>query len=433
MIRRRQWFTTLLLAAAGGYAVTATAAGPSALILPGQPFESAQPRIDTTSKGDAEDSSGLLGGHFNVQSNLLRTYTDNMYYTPSGDPNKTQAWGWALQPSINYKNDLPRLQLTGSADGSLGSYNTPGQHDDYADGSFAAGAHWAPLLRDHINLDLGYQLGHDPFGTSRTEGTTVINTMSPDKWLQGSATLDWLHSSTLSGFGYELKGRYIERTYTNNKAFTGYLNYNLMVGEGLAYYAFSPKTSFLLDLIGTHVDTPNTPAGAPDRSGNEYEALGGVRWLATAKTSGDFRVGVFRRTFDNSSQNSYTGVDWKGSITWMPRTYRVFVLETGERNDQSYVGQAGFIDVRYVQTQWMEDWTPRFYTRLVGNYVNSKFVNFNRTDDNYFGALFLNYQLTRNFSIFGIGAFGRRNSEVTAVDYSRADAFVGIKYLMFAN
>jgi hypothetical protein len=81
----------------------------------------------------------------------------------------------------------------------------------------------------------------------------------------------------------------------------------------------------------------------------------------------------------------------------------------------------------------MEDWTPRFFTRLVGSYVHANFVDSPRTDNNYFGALFATYSVTRDFSVFGIGAFGRRNSQDGNLDYSRADAFVGIKYLFFSN
>jgi hypothetical protein len=427
--------TQLGAAAIGAWSAVAAAQG-SAVILPGQPFESGQPRAPTSTGDTGEGESSGMGGRYTAQANLLRTYTSNMYYAPD-NVSKVRAWGWALQPSVQYTDDLPRLQLVGSLNSTLASYNTPGQHDDYADGKLALGAHWAPLRLDHINLDASYGLSHDPFGTSRTEGfggtAGSTNTTSPDKWDVANVSLDWTHGASIEGLAFETKFNYTDKTYVNNKVQTQYENYDAYSAEGVLFYAITPKTQVLADGIFTRSRQPNTLPGFPSQDAIQYEGRLGARWYATAKTFGDFRVGVLRHEFDHNSQPSFTGVSWTASLNWTAKPYRLFVVETGQRSDPSYVSQAGFIDTRYVQAQWMEDWTTRFYTRLIADYVHSGFVNTARDDDNYFGALFVNYMLSRDFTIFGIGAFGRRNSYDSTLDYSRADAFVGIKYVFFTN
>ncbi len=419
----------------GGYAAAASAQGSGAFILPGQPFEAGQQKSSTaTGQTSDSDSSSLLGGRFSAQSNLMRTYTDNMYYA-SDNQSKVRAWGWALQPSLQYTNDLPRLQLSGALDSTLVSYNTPGQHDDYADGSASIGAHWAPLQFDHFNLDGHYSYGHDPFGTNRTEGAGITTTTatSPDKWGSGNVSLDWLHGASIRGLSTDVKVSYAQRTYLNNKDGTRYENYNALTGDAVAYYAITPKTQVLADFSASKFNQPNTFTGFADQSAMQYEVLAGARWYASAKTFGDFRVGALRRQFDHGSRPDFTGAAWNASLNWNPRAYRLFVVDTGQRSDPSYISDAGFINTHYVQVQWMEDWTQHFYTRVAGNYVHTNFVDSPRRDNNYFGALFATYAVTRDFSVFGISAFGRRNSRDGTLDYSRADAFVGIKYLFFSN
>lgn len=429
--RQVRWIALLGAVAMGGYACAAAAQDNSAIVLPGQPFQGGQPKAPASAEGE----SSALGGRYTAQANLLRTYTSNMYYAPD-NVSKVRAWGWALQPSLQYTNDLPRLQLVGSLDSTLASYNTPGQHDDYADGKISLGAHWAPLRLDHINLDASYALNHDPFGTSRTEGfggAAAASSTSPDKWNVVVASLDWTHGASIEGLAFETKFNYTDKTYVNNKTQTVYEDYNAWSGEGVVFYAITPKTQVLLDGIYTRSQQPNTLAGFPSQDAVQYEGRVGARWYATAKTFGDFRVGVLRHEFDHNSQPSFTGVAWTASLNWAAKPYRLFVVETGQRSDPSYVSQAGFIDTRYVQLQWMEDWTSRLYTRLVADYVNSSFVNASRSDNNYFGALFVNYMLSRDLTLFGIGAFGRRDSQDGSLDYSRADAFVGVKYVFFNN
>jgi hypothetical protein len=418
------------------YSTAALAQDSNAVVLPGQPFQGAQPSAPAAGGDVVDNENSGMGGHYTAQANLLRTYTSNMYYAPDG-VSKVRAWGWALQPNLKYTNDLPRLQLIGSVDGTLASYNTPGQHDDYADGKFSLGAHWAPLRLDHINLDASYSLSHDPFGTSRTEGFAGVAgstaTTSPDKWNLANVSLDWTHGASIQGLAFETKFNYTDKTYVNNKVQTQFEDYDAYSGEGVVFYAITPKTQVLVDGIVTRSQQPNTVPGFASQDAIEYEGRVGARWYATAKTFGDFRVGMMHHEFDHNSQPSFTGMNWTASVNWAAKPYRIFSLETGQRSDPSYVSQAGFIDTRYAQLQWAEDWTTRFYTRLVADYVHSGFVNASRDDDNYFGAVFVNYMLARDLTVFGIGAFGRRKSDDNTFDYSRADAFVGIKYVFFNN
>ena len=53
----------------------------------------------------------------------------------------------------------------------------------------------------------------------------------------------------------------------------------------------------------------------------EYQALAGVAWGATAKTTGEGLVGIRRLDFNTPGRPSVHGFTWDARLTWAPRTY----------------------------------------------------------------------------------------------------------------
>jgi hypothetical protein len=427
----RKIFHAASAVAFGLAAQLASAQDSSSLVLPGQPFNSAPPPPVAKAPSDEESDATGLGGRFAAKAGLFRTFTDNLYYAPDHVP-RVKAQGWDLQPTVLYANNLPRLQLTAALGASLQDIDSPGQHDDSADATFVTGLVWTPFLMDKVTVGGNFQVGHDPFGTDRTEGG-VINGSELDDWRLGNFALDWFHGSSIAGLSGEGIFTYTQKTYITNREFTSYLDYSQEEIEGLTYYALSPKTSLLLDLSASDIDFPVTTPGSPDQSGTLYSARAGVRWQTTAKLTGDLRAGIIKRYFNHQSQPQFTGIDWLASINWNPEPYRNLSLQGGQSSAQSYIASSGFIDTQTLALQWAETWTPLFTTRLVGNLVQSKFVNQARLDNNYYGGMFLTYQLTPALGLFATGAFGRRNSNAADVDYSRTDVFAGIKLSLSAE
>src|SRR5581483_8776158 len=93
----------------------------------------------------------------------------------------------------------------------------------------------------------------------------------------------------------------------------------------------------------------------PDRSSQQYEIRAGMRWLATAKTSGDVRIGALRHTFSDGRLPSHTGLNWLATVQWAQHPYRTFILSTGQRSDPSYTFDASYLDVKFAALNWLED------------------------------------------------------------------------------
>ncbi len=428
----------VMSAAAQDAASDAASAGSTgSLVMPGQPFNGGPPSPSASTSPSAqepgEESAGL-GRLFMARASLARTFTDNLYYMTDSAPNKVQAWGWALQPIVAYQDNLPRLQFRAVAGATLQTLNSPGQHDDYADAIVSTGAFWEPFREDRLGLNGSLVMGHDPFGTNRTEGG-VINPAQLDDWRMGSVSLNWLHGVSISGLSVEGSISALDKTYYTNQFYSNYLDYNELTGQGIVYYAISPKTQLLVDFSATQVQTPNIYAGEANQGGTLYQVLGGVRWLATAKTSGDLRVGALKREFVGGAQPAFTGFDWLATVRWNPARYREFALDAGQSSQQSYLTSSGFLDVQSVALNWTEHWSPLLLTRATANAVDLKFVNDNagRVDHQYFGAVYASYSVTRAVSVYGTGAFGRRDSNVVGADYSRADVFAGVKVAFAAD
>ena len=214
------------------------------------------------------------------------------------------------------------------------------------------------------------------------------------------------------------------------------------MGEFTGFYEISPRTQMLLDFIGSRFWLPNIFPSFPDVGGTSYQVRGGVRWSATPTLSGDVRLGYVYRTFNQSGTSSFERPDWQATLTWRPRPYREVTLETAQRSIENYqIGnQALFINNRYVALRWSESLTPYYNTSLVGNYVNSNFVDAvpSRTDNNFFLTWYNTYAVTRTISLIGYAVFGRRYSNFVdngqgILDYSRADVYFGVRLTPFGG
>jgi polysaccharide biosynthesis protein VpsM len=475
---------------AGNRLVVATIlSGAGLTAIPALAQDASQYPVFTGEPYTAPSTSGSTivegpGGRLNGSLDALGTYSSNFYYSPDADPNKVTAWGESLQPILVYDDNMPRLRVQAAAIGTFARYDTPGGLDNFGDGTVSAGASWSPLLRDSFNLNAAFRFGHDPFGTNRTEALLPeISDRGIDEWQQQAYGLSWVHGSS-SHFSSIVSLNYATRHYTSNGndeqlsgsqvpgcniiqrilPGTSYEDFSAIVGQATGFYAISPKTSLLLEFIGSGTNTPNVDVNfipavttgpnplpayysvfEPDRSSTQYQIRTGVRWLATSKLTGDVRVGAVRRDFVGTPQPAnapqilapqpYYRVDWSVLLDWAPTRLNHITVESADRTDVSYVGNAYFIDDLYASVRWTHTWTPFFDTALTGNYVKSRFIGYGRSDDNYFGVFNATYRLNRYMGVISNLAFGRRLSNLSndQANYNRLDAYLGLRITPFAR
>jgi len=351
-------------------------------------------------------------------------YTDNFYYdTSAGEP--TSALGAIVQPSATYKGTKGRLDVLANLAGEFATFDTPGSADDYEDGTAGAALSWLATRRGRLDLRASFERSHDPFGINRTEDATVRDE-ELDIWHSTQAGLLFHYGAPEATLNAEVGLSALQKRYQTNEAETRFLDYTSTSLQYTLFYNFSPKTATLFDFVRKDVQFDEAFGGVDDRSGEEYQVRTGFRWLATAKTSGDVRVGMFKREFDDSDFNEQ-GLDWKVGIQWNPRARTLLDLDATRASQESYRADTRVNIARTLTAGWKQYWGARLSSHVQAQQGTVEFVGQDREDTLYNLKVALDYALSRRLTtVLTMDSFQRDSNEPTS-EFDRFSAYAGIR------
>lgn len=350
-------------------------------------------------------------------------YTDNFYYGTGSQPVES-AFGSIVAPSAVFKATRGRLDLLASADAELGTFNQESA-DNYVDAGAAVNASWLATRRGRLDLRAGFERSHDPFGVNRTENAAVRDT-DLDLWQVMQAGVLFHYGAPEATLNTEVGLSALDRSYQTNQAATRYLDYQNTAFQYTVFYNFSPKTAALLDFVRTNVQFDEPFAATDTRSGDEYRVRTGVRWLATGKTSGDLRFGIFRREFDDGGSDEQ-GFDWQATARWAPRARTLIELAAERGSQESYRSDTRVNLTQSVAVNWKQYWGARTSSRVSLGRVTTDFVGIARKDTAYNVRLGLDYLLSPSLSATTtLESFNRTSNEPTS-EFDRITLFVGAR------
>jgi hypothetical protein len=355
---------------------------------------------------------------------LTGIFTDNFYYNTSDEPQET-AMGGVVSPRAVYKGTRGRFDFLAQASGDLATFNTPGGMDDYEDFRAGLNTSWLATRRGRLDLRAGYERSHDPFGINRTEDATVQD-RELDLWNAMQAGMLFHYGAPEATLNAEVGLSALSKSYETNESQTRFLDYTKTSLSYTLFYNVSPKTAVLFDFVrdDIHFDEPFT---SPDtRSGDEFRIRTGVRWLASGKTSGDLRVGTYRREFEEIGI-SEQGLDWQASIQWAPRARTLLDLEAARGSQESYRGDVNVNITRSATARWKQYWGARAPSELTLGRAETDFVGISRRDTAYNVRLGLDYMLSQSLTaVMSAESFNRTSNDPTA-EFDRLSAYAGIR------
>jgi len=360
-----------------------------------------------------------------VSADLLASgvYTDNFYYG-TGDEPQEAAFGAVVAPRAAYKATKGRFDLLATAGAELGAFNQE-PADDYEDASAGINTSWLATRRGRLDLRAGFERKHDPFGINRTEDATVRD-QDLDIWHAAQGGLLFHYGAPEATLNAEVGVSALEKSYQTNEAATRFLDYTGTSLQYTLFYNFSPKTAMLFDFVRADIQFDEPFSAADARSGDEYRVRTGLKWLATGKTSGDLRVGVFRRQFDNSTATEQ-GLDWQANVQWAPRARTLLDLEAARGSQESYRADTNVNVTRSVTARWKQYWSARLSSQLSLGQTTTNFVGIARKDTAYNVRLGLDYMLSQSLSaVMAAESFNRTSNEPTS-EFDRISAFAGIR------
>lgn len=204
-------------------------------------------------------------------------------------------------------------------------------------------------------------------------------------------------------------------------------------------YRVSPKTQ--LELEGRLGETSYIESASKVKDSTQHAVLAGVRWEATAQTTGRAKAGYEQRKTDLRTTERPS---WEVAIDWAPLTYSTFTLSSQQATQDGTLAsqlnpitntnnQTGFTAIQSARhsVNWTHGWSDRFkstvsYARVEEQFVQDLNGASDRTDTFNQTSLVLTYALRRWVDLKAGYTYSDRDSNTALRTFDRHQVLLGV-------
>ena len=338
--------------------------GVVAILVAGQAFAQALSAPGPTSSAASSGPGSIPVGPLTVYPalDLAHGYDDNLFLRPT---NPTSSSFTIVSPSVRaeLKTGPHKYDFALRVDNGR-FHSSPA--DSYTDYALNAAAGLVFSARSHLALRAEHRHGHDSRG-STDRGISA----SPDEYDNTSAGGTFSYGAPGARGRIEVDANAYTRRYTNNRAATAAADRDAATIGGTFYWRVMPRTELLFQAQHTGI---KYALSTSTQSSQEDRYLVGVKWEATAKTTGIAKFGVQSKKFDSAAREDISGTSsWDVGIRWSPLTYSVFDFVSSRSTGESTgIGDAT-VGSTYGVT-WSHAWSSRLRTQVLANYGTGQFT-----------------------------------------------------------
>lgn len=330
-----------------------------------------------------DDQSIPLGGFLLTPIvKFQQRYDSNVASEKEDDVN---SWLTIFQPSVKLTREFGEF---GKHNVEIdwvfthGAYHASGD-DSYNDHDLSGKLNYEINNRHHLMLQGGYIDAHEERGSRFSIGTGE-QIVEPDTFEQLYGGIQYTYGALTADARLELELGYLDNNYRSvylEDSITGNLfdntasrdRTNLKIG-GTFYYKIGSATDLTIEAWNSDVNYDFTATPSEELSSVENNLMIGVKWEATALTTGFAKLGYKQKDFDLKERKSFDGVEWQVEVLWEPKTYSKFTIrsgrETQETNGEGFFniatsGIGYLINNTQHELEWRHEWRDRFSTKLV--------------------------------------------------------------------
>lgn len=366
--------------------------------------------------GESAEDSTVIGRTGGIPLGPITAYPtfklglghdDNLYQTAN---NRTSDSFALIAPSVSLEAREAANIYSVTFGSTLGRYDTR-TADNFTDYNVNGLAVLDLSARFRANIKADYIDGHDARGSNNTAISST-----PDRY----------HDTYIGGIGsYGARGAegridlelgHRSRSYYNNRATTRINDHDTDDIGGTFFWRIAPKTSLLLQAKHSNIDYDDP---ASTQSSTENRLLAGVTWEATAKTTGTFKVGVVKKSFDDSANKDTTDPSWEATIRWSPLTYSNFDFNLSKMPAETTGGVGDSINRTFTGAIWSHAWTSQLTTTAAASYLTEDYQGANRKDDTQIYGLKATYTMRRWLNFGAEYIYSSRDSNINTSDYDR--------------
>jgi len=301
-------------------------------------------------------------------------YDNNIF---SQDDDTKESGIFMFSPSTNFLLDDGVNSYQVDIGAQWGMFIDSSEDNSFA-GDLGFTTHLEPSSRSRFDIEFEANKKIETRGSGITEGLGDI-VDEPISYNEQLAQLTYEYGSLSSSARIAFTGSYYNKNYTNFAAITQFRNFNKSTVGSTFFYSTNSSTDAFLEIKNSN--TKFDISENFSRDSEVFTALIGVKWEATALTSGSFKIGQEEKDFSDAGREDFKGVSWEGNINWQPLTYTTLSLTTSRATKNPDV-QGDFIKESVYGVNWTHEWNEKITSTLNYSYRDEDYSGFERVDKN---------------------------------------------------
>ena len=388
--------------------------GAAAIFAAGSAFAQGQPAQAGATPDAATQAAASTGpGSFPVGPltvypgvNLALGHDDNLFLTSTAAKTSNYV---VLSPYLRAEGRQGPHKFDATLRIDNGQYMSSSA-DNYTNYSLLGNGDVVFSGRAGLRLLAEYRHGRDPRGSNDAAFTATPNQY--DNYGVGGV---FRYGAPGAQGRIEIDAGAFRRRYTNNPAATDSMNHDTNRIGGTFYWRVMPRTELLAQASYTDY---NYQQSTSTLGSTEKRYLVGVKWEATAKTTGTLKIGRLQKDFNSPAQQNTSNSSWDAAIRWSPLTYSVFDFVTNRQTYESTGLGSTILGTNYGVT-WSHVWSSRLRTQVLANYRTDDYKGFPRNDDTTMLGLRASYEFRRWLRFGAEYTYWNRDSNINTFEYKR--------------
>lgn len=349
---------------------------------------------------------------------------DNIYSQPSSGE-EVSSTITRLTPAVGVKADLGATDLMALARFEMGQYSRD-DNDDYLDQLFQAGITSELNARNEIAFSVRINQAHDDRGSGTAEGAAALLIEDPDEYDETVFNLKYFYGSDISLLNLEAYAEQYDKEYQNNRLLTSDRDYDKATAGAKLKVRVSPATHAVLQAYAAEINYDSDSSIYAD--GTEYRLLAGASWDVTGKTTGEVKLGLADRDFEDDAKDSDSRFSWEASILYSVRSYSLLTLTTAQTNNETN-GAGSYIASDYSALGWKHDFSPFISLVLDVSLANDEYVDDpdGRKDETVAYGVTGIYSPVKNIDVKLGYTSTERDSNISGLDYDKHIISLGVE------
>jgi len=314
-----------------------------------------------------------------------------------------------VTPSVNFLLDDGINQYNFDIGITSGTYFSSSD-DNFIDGYLGFNSHIEPSSQNRFDFEIAANWVTEPRGTGITEGLgdDVTEPLTyTDQTI--AATYEYGALSTAARIAFDVK--YFSKGYTNFEATTQFRDYDSIKLGSTFLYNTGAATDVFIEVNRDAIEYDHVETDSVSRSSDDYRALAGIKWEATALTTGSIKLGYQKKDFEADERDNFSGLSWEAGVQWQPLSYSTISFDTS-RAARDPNTEGNYINETLYSVNWSHSWNEKLNSTLGASFTDEDYSGVTRTDDTKTYSASINYSFARwmDISVF---------ADVTSKDSTR--------------